>query len=450
MRKEDALKYFEEQQDYFDLKVNSGIELNRKAYAMLSFVNEKGEPLKDITFKAKQKTHDFNFGCNMFVLDEFESEEKNEIYRKQFAKVFNYGTAAFYWKDLEPEKGKPRYSKGSPKIYRRPAPDLVVEYCRQNNIKIKGHCLFYDGFSPKWLPRDKKLLEAENERHIIEIAERYSADIHDWDITNETLSWSPYYSTTAMYRDPDYIPKCFALADKYLPHERKFINECYGIWDTFNFCNSAFYLQLENLMLKGVNFDCIGLQHHQFVPREKEAQYASARYNPKRVFEVLDTFGKFNKPIQLSEVTIASYNGDNKDMEIQARLLENSYKMWFSHKNVDGIVYWNLVDGYTYNQAGGGKLDLTTGENQYGGGLLYHDLSPKPAFETLDRLINSEWHTEGEYTTIPGTNNAKFKGFKGMYDIEFDYNGKHYKREIHVSDSDFDDFAADSTTVIKI
>ena len=98
----------------------------------------------------------------MFLLDEFETEEKNKIYRKSFPEVFNYAIAPFYWDDLEPEKGKPRYEKNSPKIYRRPSPDLVLEYCNENNIRVKGHCLVYDAFSPEWL-RDKSSDEIKNE-----------------------------------------------------------------------------------------------------------------------------------------------------------------------------------------------------------------------------------------------------------------------------------------------
>jgi len=157
-----------------------------------------------------------------------------------------------------------------------------------------------------------------------------------------------------------------------------------------------------------------------------------------RVYDVLDTFGSFGKPLQLSEVTIASYNGDEEDMEIQAELLENMYKIWFSHKAMDGIVYWNLVDGYTWAgfDVETGALDMSVGENRFGGGLLYHDLSPKPAFQVLKRLINEEWHTETmAHTNADGI--ARFKGFKGMYDLEFEYNGKRYVRQLHL-DSRYD------------
>ena len=33
---------------------------------------------------------------------------------------------------------------------------------------------------------------------------------------------------------------------------------------------------------------------------------------------------------------------------VQAALLENMYTLWFSHPNMEQIIYWNLVDGYAH------------------------------------------------------------------------------------------------------
>ena len=164
-RRESALKYFNYHKDFCDDYVKNGIEKNRKGFARLNITDEDGKPLKGAKVKLKQKSHDFKFGCNIFMLDEFESEEKNKLYRELFKKHFNYATVPFYWSDLEPEYGKPRYAKDSFKVYRRPAPDLCVEYCKENNIRMKGHCLAYDTsvFTPEYLPRDireaKKMYE---------------------------------------------------------------------------------------------------------------------------------------------------------------------------------------------------------------------------------------------------------------------------------------------------
>ena len=149
-RRDTALRYFNEQKGHHGPQGKvRGIELNRKGSA---HINIKGENLpENITVEVEQKNHEFKFGANIFMLDEFECEEKNRIYREKFAELFDLATVPFYWSDLEPEEGKPRFAKDSPKIYRRPAPDLCVEYCKEKGIEPKCHCLNYDAWLPNWL-----------------------------------------------------------------------------------------------------------------------------------------------------------------------------------------------------------------------------------------------------------------------------------------------------------
>ena len=119
MSRRDVLKPFEENKAYMDDVINAGIERNRKGDVEITVKGSDGQPLKDIEIKVKQKTHEFKYGANIFMLDELESPEKNELYKKYFAEAFNMATIPFYWGDLEPEKGKPRYDKNSFKIYRK-------------------------------------------------------------------------------------------------------------------------------------------------------------------------------------------------------------------------------------------------------------------------------------------------------------------------------------------
>ena len=62
---------------------------------------------------------------------------------------------------------------------------------------------------------------------------------------------------------------------------------------------------------------------------------------------------------------------------------------------------------------------MTEGENYYRGGLLRYDPSEKPAYKTLDRLINHEWRTD---TTVTTDENGfvALNGFYGDYDLTLD------------------------------
>ena len=52
-------------------------------------VDENGNGIKNARVKIKQTSHEFKYGANIFMLDELETEEKNEKYKKYFSEVFN-------------------------------------------------------------------------------------------------------------------------------------------------------------------------------------------------------------------------------------------------------------------------------------------------------------------------------------------------------------------------
>ena len=171
--REKILKPFIDNSFYMKSRTRDGIEAYRKGDAYLAIRNAAGEKVTGAKVNIRQKTHDFLFGANIFMLDELETEEKNDLYKKTFASLFNEATVPFYWKDLEPEEGKPRYAADSPKVYRRPAPDLCVDFCQKHGITPKLHCLTYDPFPPSWVPKDLQIMKRLLEKRYREIAERY-------------------------------------------------------------------------------------------------------------------------------------------------------------------------------------------------------------------------------------------------------------------------------------
>ena len=120
-----------------------GIEKYRKGNFSVT-VSSNGEPLGDAVVSYKLKKLDFEFGCNIFMLDQYGDETRQELYLNQWRRIFNTAVVPLYWEGTEPEQGKLRYSKDTDvDIYRRPAADRVVEYCKQNGIDMKGHPLFW-------------------------------------------------------------------------------------------------------------------------------------------------------------------------------------------------------------------------------------------------------------------------------------------------------------------
>ncbi len=416
-----TLKHFREQKDWMDLKVSSGIELNRKGNAQIEF-KSAGELPKDITVEVKQKNHAFKFGCNIFMLDELETEEKNRIYREKFPECFNLATVPFYWSDLEPEQGKPRYAKDSPKVYRRPATDLCMEYCKEMGIEPKCHCLNYDNFVPNWV-RDLPVQEHKNllEKRFRELAERYAKDIPSWEVTNETLqSDTLLRKQSSFFYEDDFLDWSFRMADRYFPNNRLIIND-YNIWWPYSLNDrTAYYMQIQRLLKDGTkHLDSIGMQYHGFYDQAKEAEWVANYYNPEKMYKLLDLYARFGLAEQITEMTISAFSNSEEDEAIQAEVLKNIYSIFFSHPAMEAVIYWNLVDGYAAFAPQG---DMSAGENKYYGGLLRFDMSEKPAYKMLKKLVNEEWHTETTVKAVDGK--VGFRGFYGDYELTVHADGK--------------------------
>ena len=416
--------------DLISDRVRSGIEAHRKGRQFLQIVDADGKGVPGAKIHLHQRCHAFGHGANIFMLDEFETQGKNAIFRDAFKEYFNLATVPFYWNTLEPVEGEPRYGADSPRVYRRPAPDLCVDYCEENGIAPKAHCLHYDGFAPEWLKRypvdtQWKLLR----RRFEQCAERYRDRIHGWEVTNE--SFHPD-CVSRMYTDHLFLEKSLAMAERYFPTNELIVNEGGESFDgTFFYTRDRYLMQIERALLKGSRIDTIGLQYHLWTNLENEERYVMDHCDPRKIYAVLDTFWEvFHKPMQITEMTLPCFHpGDAEDEEIQAELLKNLYSIFFSHEAMEAIVYWNLVDGYAFNAEPG---DFSAGENQLAGGLMRFDMTPKPALKMLKKLFTEEWHTETDISTDEG-GFASFRGFFGDYDMEIEAGGKRTKTMLRLA-----------------
>ena len=431
-----VLEQFELQKDFMESTVQSNIENNRKGYGTITVKDSEGNIIPDAKISLNQTKHEFKFGANLFMLDELETKEKNDTYKRLFAETFNMATLPFYWNATEPEKGHLRYDKNSTKLYRRPAIDRCVEFCEEKGIEPREHALAYEQFFPKWLfGATVEETKKELERRYAEISERYKDKIPTIEVTNE-MEWKK--GRTPFYDQPDFIEWCFKTAEKYFPANQLVINEhTPSGWDDYCRPTDKYYSYIQANLLKGARIDAIGMQYHIFALKEDEYDKTRNRYNPEMLYNHMDLYSQFGKPLQVTEVTLPAYDGTDEDEEIQAKLLEYLYTIWFSHKNVEQIIYWNLIDGYAHVETDDQAVidasqgDMTIGENKFRGGLLRFDMSPKPAWFTLKNLIENVWHTQGDYST-DANGNAMFKGFYGDYDVTVTAGGKTISKKINL------------------
>lgn len=438
-KREIWLKHFTENKEIMEGRVQSNIEEYRKGWCKIRFTDKNGNPIANKKITVNQKTHDFKFGAHIFMLDEFETEEKNKKYREIFKEYFNLATVPFYWNGLEPTQGKPRFDKNSEKIYRRPSPELCVEYCEENDIAAKLHCLVYEAFLPDWLPKyDLKEMERLYEKRIHEIAEKYAGRLFEFEVINETLGMQTRQDCVITKRR-DVIEWAFDLARKYLPNEKLVINEGNRAPFLANLgYRDPYFMQIEKCLLNGADIDKIGLQHHIFTgvtdktaeDYEKSVKGGSELVDPKRILTALDMLSEFGLPLEITEITIPTFGDTEEDEELQAELLKQLYSVWFSHPSVENLVYWNSVENYCYI-ADGDPENAHWNENRCRGALFHNDLTPKKSALMLKKLITEVWHTKEELTTDKD-GYIEFRGFYGDYEATI--NGRAAEFSIHKND----------------
>ena len=135
-----------------------------------------------------------------------------------------------------------------------------------------------------------------------------------------------------------------------------------------------------------------------------------------RAWEVCEWFAKFGKPLHFTETTVVS--GPKADREWvttpegekrQAEQVAEFYRVLFSHPAVEAVTWWDFTDQNAWQQAPAG--------------LVRADMTPKPAYNELERLIKDQWWTKSE-ATAGAEGQAQFRGFLGDYEISAQVAGK--------------------------
>lgn len=405
----------------FQVKIDQNIEKYRKADAFIVF---KGVP-EGTVVKVEQLEHDFEFGANIFNFDQLGSTRLNKKYKEQFGTIFNSATIPFYWKTFEPVPGKPRYKASfedteeywnknrEPWIeyhWRRPTPEKIIEFCESKNIHMHGHPLIWGNTKwnhPSWISKDPdKVIEMERlfNKRINEICTYFKDRIPSWDIVNESVDQEPGKPRYGVIPD-DYTFKSFKLAEKIFPASVKMcINDSW---------RSVYPPFIRDLILREAKIDVVGLQMHIFdsqscldVADGKTVFPNKTSWKPQDVIHYLESLDSLGRPIHLSEITIPSPGNAPVANEIQAVIVRNMFRLWFSWPSIYRITWWNLVD------------DCGAPGEPMKSGIFTRLMEPKPAFYVLDNLINHEWKTSTT-TVTDKQGTARFRGFKGNYRISW-------------------------------
>lgn len=380
--------------------IEKNIEQYRKQEAQIELLDSQGRPIPNATVEIQQKTHAFLFGCNAFVLGQL--GENNAKYEQMFGRLFNFATVPFYWEGTEPTQGELRYQEGCREIWRRPPPDRYIPFAKKYGITLKGHPLLWHSLNPPWIPKDPEQLKKLYQKRFSEIAQRYADSILIWDVVNESLVCPKTYPLYSPERD--YVAWAFQEAQKvFRPENILMINEVQSVSHAGIGEKNAYFRQVRGLLERGIKIEGIGFQFHFFTGPVLQQHLEGKIYSPDQMMKVYESFGELGLPLYITEITIPTTVEDG--LEVQAEVLRNLYRLWFSVPRMAGITYWNLADGTAYQN-----------ENAALAGLVDKKLDPKPSYLALERLIHHEWKTRLSASSDQ-EGKVTFRGFRGKYRI---------------------------------
>jgi GH35 family endo-1,4-beta-xylanase len=387
---------------------------HRTADVELTLLAPDGKPLAGADVAIRQTRHKFLFGCDVFLLlSRFdprwyaakphysarfgEAAEVLDGYEAGLLGLMNYATLPFYWGNYESECG-------------RPAADAIramAQWLRDRGLRLKGHPLCWHDNVPPWLENlPSEQVAAHQEARIAREVGEFRGLIDMWDAVNESWIMPDWpIRTTPIQRMARHlgrietIRRAFAAARQANPAATLVLNDFERTEK-----NEAV---IEQCLSAGIPIDVIGIQSHMH----------DGYWGAQRLWEICERFGRFGKPIHFTEVSVVSGPEDPKmrwcgpaysdwattpDGEArQARQIEEMYRLLVSHPSVEAITYWDLSDAFAFQGAPVG--------------LLRKDMTPKPAYEILRRLIRDEWWTKDLRLTADKTATVRFRAFLGRY-----------------------------------
>ncbi|MFO7871899.1 MAG: endo-1,4-beta-xylanase [Kiritimatiellia bacterium] len=374
---------------------NRRIEQYRKGKIYLTITDKNGEKVAGARVRAKQKSHQFLFGCNIYPLEPENQSEEQRSYKTRFEKLFNFATLPFYWGTYEREPGEKQEERLK----------AMAAWCSDHCITPKGHPLVWHSVWPSWGPDDPDEAREMLQKRVRNVANGFRTYIKHWDVINESTVSADFDNGlgkwVAREGPADVASQCLEWAHDAAPEAVLLVND-------FN-VSPEYQKQLAELTDRGAPIDAIGIQSHMH----------GGEWELKRLWEVCEEYARFELPIHFTETTVLSGKRIPDDVPFdeanwqdwpstpegekrQCEYVESFYTLLFSHPSVEAITWWDLRDGCWKNAPAG---------------LLRLDLSPKPAYERLHTLIHSEWTTDKTLIT-DSSGAAVLNGFYGKYDLQ--------------------------------
>ena len=278
-----------------------------------------------------------------------------ELIKKQFNSV----TAENAWKpgEIHPAEGQWNFGLA----------DSIANFCRENGIKMRGHCLCWHSQFADWMFTDKKGKEVKKEvfyqrlrEHIHTVVNRYKDVVYAWDVVNEAIADdnmmfprpgvtpSPYRQSRHFKLCGDeFIAKAFEFAREADPTGVLIYND-YSTVDPGK--RERIYEMVKKMKDAGVPIDGIGMQGHYnvYFPDEEAVEKAISRFS-----EIVNTIHVTELDLRTNMESggqLMFSRGEAKPQPAYIQTLQEDqynrlFRIFRKHKDViKNVTFWNLSD----------------------------------------------------------------------------------------------------------
>jgi hypothetical protein len=330
----------------------------------------------------EQIRHRFPFGSKVpwYAGKEPLTAQERAVVTARWLEVFNQVVdPCFIWRCDEPVRGHRN-------------PHSALTWARANNLTIKGHSLLYTPFHPSWFEQITDSAERWRlaELHTRSVVSRYDGVVTTWDVVNEPLHTTALGDARNAFAPLGTVPmeQVTEYAERALRWARDSSSNAILLLNDFELENGPALDRMETLLRelrrRNAPFDGVGIQAHWPI---------GYPVSLSQLWERINRLGQYGR-VFLTEASVPSapapadlpawmreqwWSGWTE--ERQADYLTKLYSLGFGSPFVDGIVYWDQHERDAYIPTGG---------------LLRLDLTPRPAFEALRKLIRDEWWTHWE------------------------------------------------------
>lgn len=363
---------------------NERIEQVRKRDLQIKVVNDSGTAVSGANVQITQTKNEFAFGTaiNSNRLQNWQNGTPSSLNTYEQFVVDN-----FEWTVAESRHKWPAFEYSRDNVKYDEA-DKLVEFSKQNDLRMRGHALFwgvtYYDFDPPWVyGLSGSELQGEVYEHIDAIVPRYGDYIEHWDVNNEMTHGNIYGITLSAQmhkrvRERDSDVK-LAVNDYHIISPRSYDN---------NTRLTRYINLVRDLRNNGAEVDILAVQGHF----EDEVTP-----DPIDIYNRLD---QLTNELGGTPIWVTEYDATFVNKNERADALERVYRTVFSHPNTEGILMWGFWDGQHW------KDDAAIVDQDWtvnAAGLRY-------------QALRDEWSTEASSTTNT-SGVASFRGFHGEYDL---------------------------------